>query len=67
MPFEYRKATFAVLWVLAVGAGGFSAHVASVPGWIILATMALLPPLIMLRLWNDPPKTMSESINEGRR
>ncbi len=67
MPVEYRKATLAVLWVLLVSAGGFSVHVASVSGWIILASLALLPPLVMLRLWNDPPKTMSESINEGRR
>ena len=67
MPVEYRKATLAVLWGLLVSAGGFSLQVASVSGWIVLATLALLPPLVMLRLWSDPPKTMSESINEGRR
>jgi hypothetical protein len=68
MPVEYRKATLAVLWVLVVSAGGFfSFHVASVSGWIVLASLALLPPLVMLQLWNDPPKTMSERINEGRR
>ena len=51
-----------------VSAGGFfSFHMASVSGWIVLASLALLPHLVMLRLWNDPPQTMSESINEGRR
>jgi len=33
----------------------------------LLAAFALLPPLAMVFLWNEPQETMSESIRGGRR
>ena len=36
-------------------------------GAILLGSLGLLPPLLMLLLWNDPAQTMSESIDEARR
>jgi hypothetical protein len=67
MKFECTKRTFAAVWVLAMCAVGFAADVTSTSGWVILAGLALLPPIVMLRLWNDPPPSMSESIWEARR
>jgi len=33
-------------------------------GWTVLAVIGLLPPLVMLRLWNPPAQTTSESIRK---
>ena len=33
----------------------------------LLIVVGLLPPLIMLFRWRDPPQTLSESIQEARR
>ena len=64
---EYMKVMIAAVWVLAMCAGGWVAPVTSVSGWTVLGVLALLPPIVMLRLWNDPPQSMSESIREARR
>jgi hypothetical protein len=54
-------------WLLAIGAVGLAADVTSVWGWTALAGLALLPPVFMLRVWNDAPQSMTESIREARR
>ncbi|HSL23690.1 MAG TPA: hypothetical protein VK886_19315 [Vicinamibacterales bacterium] len=66
MPLNYTKTTAATLWVLAVCAVGFVIGVASLTGWIVLAGLAVLPPLAIARLWKDDP-TISESIHEALR
>jgi hypothetical protein len=45
---------------------GIAAH-PSTMGTILLGFLGLLPPLVMLMVWNDPAQTMSESIDEARR
>lgn len=60
------KLTFAA-WLLALCAVGLAAEMTSVLGWTVLAGLAVLPPLVMLRLWSGPPESMSESIREARR
>jgi hypothetical protein len=67
MRLNYAKATVAVLWVLAMCAIGVVASVTSVFGWTLVAALALLPPLIMSRLWNDASPSISESIHEAVR
>jgi hypothetical protein len=39
----------------------------SMMGAFLLGSLGLLPPLVMLLVWNHPAPTMSESINEARR
>jgi hypothetical protein len=34
---------------------------------LMLVGFGLLPPLAILFLWNEPAKTLSESINDARR
>lgn len=67
MPHLYKKATVTVLWVLVMAAVGLTGGVTSVRGWVLLTSLALLPPILLLRLWNEPAQTMSESINAARR
>ena len=63
----HTKVTLIVGWVLAMCLAGFAANVTSVPGWIVLMSLTFLPPIFILRLWNDPPQTMSETIQQARR
>jgi hypothetical protein len=39
---------------------------ASMPGGIVMAALAILPPILLWFWWNDPEPTMSESIHEVR-
>lgn len=57
----------AVLWVSAVIIAGIAGIANSLSLWAVLAGIALLPPIVMMRWWNDPPQSMSESIQEARR
>ena len=61
------KATVTALWVFAVYAAGIALHVGSLSGWTVITALAILPPLVMMWRWNDPPATMSEIIREARR
>ncbi len=67
MELQHYKAALVTVWVLATCTLAIATGVASIPGLAVLAVIAVLPPLIMLRLWNDPPQSISESIHEARR
>ena len=57
----------AALWVLAMGAVGLVFGVASGAGWTILAGLALMPPIFVLRVWRGPEQTISQKIAAARR
>ena len=61
------KAVVAAAWVSAVGIVGIAGHLSSPSSLTVLASVALLPTIVMMRLWKDPPKSLSESIQEARR
>jgi hypothetical protein len=61
------KATVTAVWVFVVCATAIALQVGSVSGWTVIAALAILPPLVMMWRWNDPPATMSEIIDEARR
>ena len=61
------KTIIAVLWISAVSIGGIAGKVNSFSSWTVLAAVAVLPPLVMMRWWNHPRQTMSESIQEALR
>jgi hypothetical protein len=67
MTLEYTKASFAAVWVLAIGAIGFVAGVTFASGLMALAAVAVLPPVVMWLLWTAPRESMSESIREAIR
>jgi hypothetical protein len=53
-------------WVLGLGIVAFAVDLSSVGAWTVLVGLGVLPPLVMLRLW-DPPgpaKSMSQSIRD---
>ncbi len=53
-----------VAWVAAVGALGYTFGTTSVAGWALLAVVSLVPPALMVRFWNVPSPSMSETIRE---
>jgi hypothetical protein len=67
MRLEYTKGTFAIVWVLVIAGVGVAVQVASVVGWIVFACLAVLPPVVMWRMWTTPRQSMSESIRSAIR
>lgn len=61
------KAVIAMLWVVAVAIAGLVGNVNSFLLWTVLAGVALLPPVVMMRWWNDPHQSMSQRIQEALR
>ncbi len=58
------KTIIALLWVSTVSVVGIAGKLNSVTSWIVLAVVAVVPPVVVMWRWNDPRQTMSESIQE---
>jgi hypothetical protein len=65
MQLESIKVRVAMLWVSTVCTAGIAGNVNSLSGWTVLAGLAILPPLVIMWRWNNPPRSMSESIQEA--
>jgi hypothetical protein len=59
------KAVIAMLWVSAVSAAAIAPDVSSLASWTVLAGVALLPPIVMMRWSNDPHQSKSPIIQEA--
>jgi hypothetical protein len=66
MQLQRLKMTISTLWMLTAVVIALVTDL-STSGWLALASFALLPPLAMLLLWNEPAQTISESIRQARR
>jgi hypothetical protein len=66
MTLRLMKASGAALWILGVLVFFVLTRNASMPGGIVMAALAILPPILLWFWWNDPEPTMSESIHEVR-
>jgi len=64
---QHMKIAIVAAWLLGLGALAFWVNLSSITGWTLLLALALLPPLILMRLWRDPVQTMSQRIREGLR
>ena len=67
MQLEHTKAMLAGAWILAAIVLGVVGGVTSVGARLVLAGVALVPPLAILLFWHGPSQTMSESIRQARR
>jgi hypothetical protein len=65
MQLQSIKTAIAISWILVIVVGGLVSDVRSVSGWALLTALAVLPPLVMLWLWNAPRPTMSEAIQKA--
>jgi len=66
MRLEHIKMLISGVWILSALLVAVIVQ-PSMRGVILLGSLGLLPPLVMLLVWNDPAQTMSESIDESRR
>ena len=64
MQSEHTKAVLLGLWVIAVYIAVVASNVSSVSHWIGLASLVIVPPVLVRKLWHAPAQTMSESIQE---
>ena len=67
MIFKNVKLMVVAAYVLAVVVGAVASGVTSGVGLIVFIAVALLPSGALLLLWNDPPQTLSETIQAARR
>ena len=65
MQLEYIKLGLSLLWVITVGLVATAVDM-SWSGRMALTGFGILPPLVVVMLWNEPKQTMSESIREPR-
>jgi len=61
------KAVIAMLWVVAVTIAGIVGNVNSLLLWTVLAAVALLLPVVIMRWWSEPRQSMSQSIQAALR
>jgi hypothetical protein len=59
------KAVIAMLCVVAVTITAIVGHVNSLLLWTVLAAVALLPPVVIMRWWSEPGQSMSQGIQEA--
>lgn len=64
---EKTKTLLFVAWPIAVLLAAVAIGITSVPNWVEVAGIAVVPPLVVRRFWRAPEQTISESINEARR
>lgn len=61
---NHLKTASIAAWILAVGTLGYVSGATSFAAWAVLGVLSLAPAAVMMRLWNAPAPTMSESIRE---
>jgi hypothetical protein len=64
---ENTKTLLFIAWSIAVFLAAIAIGITSVLNWIVVACVAVAPPLVVRRFWRAPEQTISESINEARR
>ena len=66
MQLQRVKMIVAAAWALTVFIVAMAVGVSGI-GLVAVTAIALLPPLALILLWNEPAPTMSESISQARR
>ena len=56
-----------IAWAIAVCLAAIAIGITSVSNWIVVACIAVVPPLVVRSFWRAPEQTISESIHEARR
>ncbi len=63
---ENSKTLLFIFWASAVVLAAFSIGVTSVANWAVVTSVAVVPPVVVRRMWRAPELTMSESIQKAR-
>ena len=64
MTFHTRKLLLLTAWTVTVLLVAFGTGITSTEAWAAVIAMALVPSAVAMRLWEDPPQTLSHE-NRG--
>jgi hypothetical protein len=64
---ETTKTLLFIAWSIAVFLAAIAIGITSIANWVVVAFVAVVPPLVVRSFWRAPEQTISESINEARR
>ena len=64
---ENTKVVLFAVWAIAVCLAAITIGITSVPYWMVVACLAVVPPVVARKFWHSPEQTISESINDARR
>ena len=64
---ENNKLLLFAGWAIAVCLAAIAIGITSVPYWMVVACVAVVPPWVARRFWHAPERTISESIHDARR
>jgi uncharacterized membrane protein YhdT len=67
MPSKNVKTLLFGAWVTAVCLAAIALGITSIPNWVLVACLAVVPPLVVRNFWRAPEQTISESIHDARR
>jgi len=67
MSSENTKTLLFAGWAVTVCLAAIALGITSIPYWMVVACVAVVPPLVARRFWHAPEQSISESINDARR
>jgi hypothetical protein len=67
MNLELRKRLIGTVWFITAVIVALALNVGSVAAWGVVAAVAIVPPMVMLRLWSPPADTISQTIHAAKR
>lgn len=59
---HHIKLSGAGVWIIACLALALGTGAWTVPAWVAVTVVALMPPVLMFLLWQDPPQTVAQII-----
>jgi hypothetical protein len=67
MSSKNAKPLIFVAWAATVSLVALAMGITSVPHWLVVACVAIVPPTVAWSFWRAPEQSISESINKARR
>jgi hypothetical protein len=64
---DNNKMQLFLAWTIVVCLTAFAVGITSISSWIVVAALAVVPPLVARNFWRVPAQTISESIHNARR
>jgi hypothetical protein len=64
---EKNKTQLYIGWGFLLLIAAFALGISSITAWVVVATVAIVPPLVARTFWQAPEPTTSERIRNARR
>lgn len=65
MQLQQTNGAVAATWILASGLVGFVGNVTSIGGAALVLGFGLVPPILLMLRWSDPPQAVSERVHQA--